>query len=414
MRQDAALAPARWLGTPPDVADEPLVVITEALLPIFLWRDVAVLRAVEQKLSAVERFLIEAALLLGDVTADDAEELTGLPEDATRRIAGHLSELGVLSTDGIRYWAQEEAARAALTRQVLTEYRRDSLTFVVLPRSGDALAFEHRSGKAPHPHIHRLDPLASAPVTGLDPTATRTAALRALIKDGKVVSLPGDLVDLPEPETGEPVGDTCPVYRYEARLHYRRGQVRATGHAYGERGGDRVQLDIREPARVIDYWLDQAELLHLAEAFQAACQAVGLSPENAKPRRDGPSRWALEVNSLGALELVREGKRLCQPGGLEMLSTDRATKVEFLAVFEPADPGAAAMFAVDSAADQLEAKPPGPLGDSDITKAIADGCATYSVDPRAVTAHEVRQRLWERGREHLVYRLRASEDFAYD
>lgn len=414
MGQDPARAPARWLGTPPDVADEPLVVIAEALLPIFLWLNVPVLRAVEQKLSAVERFLIEAALLLGDLTADDAEELTGLPEEATRRIAGHLSELGVLSTDGIRYWAQDEAARAALARQVLTEYRQDSLTFVVLPRSGDALAFEHRSGKAPHPHIHRLDPLASAPVSGLDPTATRTAALRDLIKDGKVAGLPDDLVDVPEPGTGEPVGDTCLVYRYEARLHYRRGQVRATGHAYGEHGDDRVRLDIREPARVIDYWLDQAELLHLTEAFQAACQAVGLSPENAKPRRDGPSRWAFAVNSPGALELIRHGKRLCQPGGLELLSTDRATKVEVAAVFEPADSGAAAMFAIDSAADQLEAMPPGPLGAPDIAKAIATGCAAYGADPRALTAHRVRQQLWQRGREHLVYRLRASEDFAYD
>ena len=52
-------AAARWLHTPPDVSGEPLVIITEALLPVFDWIDVPVVRAVEQKLSAVERFLID-------------------------------------------------------------------------------------------------------------------------------------------------------------------------------------------------------------------------------------------------------------------------------------------------------------------------------------------------------------------
>lgn len=32
-------AAARWLHTPPDVSGEPLVIITEALLPIFAWID---------------------------------------------------------------------------------------------------------------------------------------------------------------------------------------------------------------------------------------------------------------------------------------------------------------------------------------------------------------------------------------
>lgn len=61
---------ARWLDTPPSVGDDPLVVITEALLPVFDWLDVPVIRAVEQKLSVVERFLIESALLLGDLSLD--------------------------------------------------------------------------------------------------------------------------------------------------------------------------------------------------------------------------------------------------------------------------------------------------------------------------------------------------------
>jgi hypothetical protein len=157
-------AAARWLHTPPDVTGEPLVIITEALLPIFTWMDVPLVRAVEQKLSAVERFLIEAALGLGDLDAEDVEELTGLPEEATRRIAGHLCEISVFTAGDGRYVADEEAAVATLSRETLVELRPDVLTFLVLPRTGEALAFEHKQGRTAPPQLHRLDPVASAPL----------------------------------------------------------------------------------------------------------------------------------------------------------------------------------------------------------------------------------------------------------
>ncbi len=105
-----------------------------------------VVRAVEQKLSAVEHFLIEAALGLGDLDVEDIEELTGLPEEATRRMAGHLCEISVLTAGDGRYVANEEAALATLTRESLVELRPDVLTFLVLPRCGEALAFEHKQG----------------------------------------------------------------------------------------------------------------------------------------------------------------------------------------------------------------------------------------------------------------------------
>jgi hypothetical protein len=413
MEPDTSAA-ARWLHTPPDVADEPVVVITEALLPVFDWINVPVVRAVEQKLSAVERFLIEAALHLGDLDVEDIEELTGLPEEATRRIAGHLCEISVLSAGDGRYVANEEAALATLTRESLVELRRDVLTFLVLPHSGDALAFEHKQGRTAPPQVHRLDPVASAPVPGTYRDATQTAMLRTLVEARQMADLPDDVVEIAEPTGETPVPDLCPVYRYAGRLRLRSGQLRATGHVYGERGEDRVPLDLSKADRLVEYWLDQAELLHVAETFQVVCQEIGCSPADTKARRAGASHWEFQINSSAARDLTLRGVHLCRAGGLELLSPDRTTAIEVVASFEPADPEAATAFAVDAAADMLEELPPDSLTPGDLSQAVVTACAAYQVEPGPETEHEVRTRLWTRGRHYLVYKLRADEDFGYD
>lgn len=407
-------AAARWLSTPPDVADEPLVVITEALLAIFDWSYIPVVRAMEQKLSAVERFLIEAALRLGDLDVEDIEELTGLPEEATRRIAGHLCEIAVLTAEDGRYVANEEAAQATLARESLIELRQDVLTFVVLPHSGDALAFEHKQGRTAPPQISRLDPVASAPVPGAYRDATRAVMLRTLIQAKQVADVPEDLAEIAEPGDDEPLPEVCPAYRYAGRVRLRAGQVKATGYLYGERGDNRVRLDLSRASRLVDYWLDQSELLYLTETFEAVCQEIGCSPADVKARRAGASHWTFQVSSTGALDITERGVRLCRPGGLELLSPDHTTKIEVVASFEPADADAAIIFAVDAAADILEELPPDSVTPADVGQAILTASAALQVEADPEIPHQVRTRLWTRGRQYMVYKLRASEDFGYD
>lgn len=412
--ESGAMIAARWLPTPPDVSDEPLVVVTEALLPIFDWIDVAVVRAVEQKLSAVERFLIETALALGDLDVEDVEELTGLPEEATRRIAGHLCELSVLNAEAGRYTANEDAAWATLARERTVELRQDVLTFLVLPRSGDALAFEHKQGRGAPPQVHRLDPVASAPVPGAYRDVTQVAVLRTLLGAAHVGGLPEDVTGMAEPQDDKPVPDVCPAYRYTGQLRMRSGRVTAKGHLYGERGEERVALDLSRAGHLVDYWLDQAELLYLAGVFRAACAEVGCSADDAKARRSGASHWAFQVSAQGARDIAGRGVRLCRPGGLELLSADGTTKIEVMVSFEAADSGAAVVFAVDAAADMLEDLPPESLQAPDLGQAIATACSAYQVEASPEMGHVVRTRLWGRGHHYPIYKLRAGEDFDYE
>jgi hypothetical protein len=404
---------ARWLPTPPDVADEPLVVITEALLPIFNWMDVVVVREVEQQLSAVERFLIETALALGDLDVEDIEELTGLPEEATRRIAGHLCEISVLNAEAGRYTANEDTAWATLAREKIIELREDVLTFLVLPRSGEALAFEHKQGGDGPPQVHRLEPVANAPVPSAYHDATQAAVLRTLLGAAQVGGLPQGVTGMAEPQDDTPVPDVCPAYRYAGRLRMRSGKVTARGHLYGE-GEERVGLDLSLAGRLVDNWLDQAELLHLAGVFRAACAEIGCSADDAKARRAGASHWAFQVSAQGAQDIAGRGVRLCRPGGLELLSADGTVKLEVMVGFEAADSGAATVFAVDAAADMLEGLPPESLAPQDLGQAITTACSAYQVETLPEMGHAVRTRLWARGQHYPVYKLRAEEDFDYE
>jgi hypothetical protein len=82
--------------------------------------------------------------------------------------------------------------------------------------------------------------------------------------------------------------------------------------------------------------------------------------------------------------------------------------------FEPADSDAAIIFAVDAAADLLEELSPDSLTPADLSQGVATACDAYQVEASVETGHEVETRLWARGHQYLVYRLRADEDFGYD
>jgi hypothetical protein len=105
------------------------MVIREALIPMVLWPSVAVMRRIEQELTAVERFVIEAALALDPMRPEDVEEVTDIPRDAIIRIAGRMTGLGVLRVGEDGYYGVEVPARAALEERAVPEHRVSHLTW---------------------------------------------------------------------------------------------------------------------------------------------------------------------------------------------------------------------------------------------------------------------------------------------
>jgi len=406
-----------WLDAPTHVGDDTLVVVIEALIPMFLWLAVPVVRAVEHKLSAIERFLIEAALALGEVSARDVAEVTALPDEATHRIAGHLCTTGVLEARPEHYLPIQDAARAALDREVIIEHRSDQLSFLVLPETDDILAFEHRQGRPQPPKLNPPTNVGVAPLPEGMRGLTRGTLLRHRVQARQVAGLPDDIVDIADPPDDPLLDDTCPTYRCRGRLRQRPGRVTARVDVYGD-GNDRHEpIPLSGAEGLIYYWLAQADLPATPEVASLAWTATaGDAPtvDQASPPdlvRTGSTRWTFRLDEAAAHDAVGRGRRLAQPGGVRITDPDGTTKTEVTVDFEPVDQPAAAVFVVEEAVqDLLDIVAP---TSADVSAAIVKACASHGLPAEAVAEDDVRDRLWQHGHYLLIYRLRDAEDFSY-
>jgi hypothetical protein len=416
----ASTGPVTWLDAPPDVDDSTVAVVTEALLPVFVV-PAAVQQAVEQKLSTVERFLVEVAVQLGDLTATDVEELVGLPAEATHRIAGHLSTTRILEPVGDGYVVRPEAAREALDREVVVELHDKNLTFVVLPVTGDVLAYEHQPRRPKPPMVDGLEPVGRVPVPAGLRGVGWAEVLGDKIRAGKVGGLPDGVVDIAESWRGEPVPDTCPTYRCTGVVRRRGDRLSATMRLYGDRGERFERVDLTAASGVVEYWQGHADLLAQPEWVPAVRRAAGLPPPDEATEatlaveQRGPAEWALLVDGDGARAAADAGRRLSRPGGLKVVGPDGTTKTEVVVRFAPRVHDAALVFAVEGAVDEIieRADPSAPaLSPMSMSDAVEAASQATGVAPETVAAGKVVRRLWQR-RPHVVYQLRAAEDFAY-
>jgi hypothetical protein len=375
-------------------------------------------RAIEHKLSAIERFLIEAALALGDIGADDVAEVTSLPDDATHRIAGHLCSTGVLEPRADRYLPVQDAAQAALDREAIVEYRQDRLSFLILPETDDILAFEHKQGRPQPPKLDPPHSVGAAPLPAAMRNAPRGTLLRQRVRARRVTGLPDDVVDVPDIPEDPPLGDTCPTYRCQGQLRQRSGRTAARIVVYGDANDRREPLPVGDAQGLTDYWLGQADLLAAPDTARRAWHVVasGGSAEMSSAAhpdlvRTGATRWTFRLDGTAAHDAAARGRRLARAGGLRVTTPDGTTKTEVTLDFEPVDQAAAAVFAVEHAAEQLLAIASPSL--ADLSAAKAKACTFYGLRADAVDEKAVRDRLWQRGHYLLIYRLRSAEDFSY-
>ena len=130
-------------------------VVHTALLPALLWLSVPVVREVEEELTVIDRFILESALLMTPVTADDIAEVTGVPRDAVGRIAGRLLRLGLLEPEGIGF-AAAESATTALNQASVPQRQVTRLAFLYLPQGDDLIAYQDGPRRVEPPMLHRI------------------------------------------------------------------------------------------------------------------------------------------------------------------------------------------------------------------------------------------------------------------
>jgi hypothetical protein len=419
-----------WVDAPPIVATDTLALVSEALLPVLLWPNLPVLRAVEHRLSIVERFLVEAALDLGDITTLDLEEIAGIPAESTERVVANLRASRILTPRGDAYVPDVDAARTALDREALVELRPDHVSLLMLPRSGDALAFDGRQGRNP-PRLDRLEPAGHAPVPEALVGCSRIEVVRELFASGRVAGLPDTITDVGDEPESPVLDETCPVYRATGVVDrvaaadvgdggYGVDGSMARLRLYHHRSKQQVPLELPGDSALVRSWRELGDCL-AEPAVEAAALITVLGPvpdavAAARLQRPGPVQWTFSLGAPAAQAAIDQGRSLAFGGGLEIEHEPAATRVEVAITFTPSDAKARSVFALDRAAD-LVARAASESGDqittATVDAALASAAEELHADASDLSPVALRRHLWGRGRHDVVYRIRAAEDFAY-
>ena len=380
-------------------------VVVEALVPMLLWTSVPVIRRVDEELTIIDRFVVESALALAPMRAEDVEEVTGVPRDAVNRIAGRLTGLGLLRGTGGAYYAVDDPARTALGEHSVPEYRQSSMTFLYLPHSGDLIAFPPGPRQADPPMLQRATPAESAPTPPELAGVDRTEALRARILVHDIAGLPDDVVDAADPGAVHRIGDICPAYRCY-------GWVRGSGtdatlvlSIRDDDGRDTMQVSLRGAVRQAAAWS--------AIAGQASAAGVGWTASGGQVtvHREGPLNWVYRLDGAAA-DAAMTAVALSDEARLEIHADDCVLAVS--ARFAPLDTIASRRFALDHAIRAVAGTDARRLDHEVLTMAVDQARAAYELTADELTDAEVADRLWADGHYWHVYALRSHRDFRYD
>lgn len=380
------------------------LVIRDALVPMLLWPSVLVTRRVDQDLTVIDRFVVEAALALSPMRAEDVEEVTAVPRDAIVRIAGRLAGLGLLRAEDDGYHPVAPAALTALERRAIPEYRPTHLTFAYLPQGDDLVAFAPGSGRPDPPLLQKASPAGVAPMPPEIAERNRAEFLRERISGGRVAGLPDNIVDAVAGQDLVPL--VCQAYRCRGHVRSSGADVTLVLRVLDASGGQAAQCVIPGAIGQVARWAALAAQASTAgEAWRAAGGQVSAAQETA-------TTWSYTLDGSAAEAAGRGGVALSRPAGLSIRDDDCVVSVG--ARFAPADPAAARVFALHHAVRAVADTQPAKLDAAALATATAEAREAFGLADAELRVAEVEGRLWKDGHYQHVYAMRSARDFAYD
>ena len=399
------MTPFTW-SVPPEIPRNASVIVEEAWVPMLLWPSVPMIRVVYEELTVVDRFMVESALALAPMHAEDIEEVTTIPRDAVTRIAGRLTGLGLLRADGGGYFAVESTALAALERRSVPEHRTAFLTILYLPSSDDMVAFTQGPGRPDPPLLQKVKAVQRAPLPPDVVGMNRAELLRDRIQTGRIAELPEDIVDAVDGAAQEALPDSCPAYRCRGHVRWRDSQATLVLDVLDGDGKRAAQCRIPGAVGQAAAWVA------LASQAKAAGDAWQVTGGEVAVLQDGPAEWAYKLDGAAAEAAAREGLNLSQPAGLQIHHEDGVVAVR--ARFLPSDYAATRVFALHHAIRTVIEEDPARLVPDAVAVAAATARSTYGLADDTLTESELAGQLWTDCHYRHVYALRATRDFAYD
>lgn len=378
---------------------------------MLLWPSVPVIRRIYEELTVVDRFIVEAALTLAPMRAEDVEEVTTIPKDAVIRIAGRLVSLGLLRPDGADYYPVEAAAQNALRERAVPETRKASMTFLYLPHSDDLIAFPTGPGRSKPPLLQKAKSAEIAPLPREIAGTGRADLLRARIRSGRAAGLPPDIVDVAEDTPDEALPSSCPAYR-------------CRGHVKSNDDGRLVLDVIDRNGKKTAQWTFSGAIKQANEWIALTMRALDAGTSwtsvggDVQVIQEGPGAWMYVLDAVAANAAAQDGIRLSEPAGLEIHDGDRREDdrmvVEVNARFVPLDHDATAVFALNHAIRTVIDQDTSSVSALTVKEATAAARVTYGLENDALTESRVADSLWTNKHYRHVYALRYTKDFPYD
>lgn len=408
-------------GARPKIPRSATVLIKEALVPMHLWTSVPVVKCIDEELTIVDRFVLEAALSLAPMYARDVEEVTQIPEDAVTRIAGRLTGLGLLRSDGGAYWAEADAAYDALTKQSAPRYATAWLSFLYLPDGDDLVAFSAGPGQTAVPMLNRVAPISGKALASDVAGVPLTEFIGQRIRSGTVARLPEDIVDVVEEVTSadehgnddgpihvQRVPDTCSVYRCAGHVKRQGDDVTLVLQIKG-RAGNREKCVIPGAVGQANIW--ESIDVQVPDAVEDWDGRIAIEKITS-------ASWRFILDEVAADSAAWRDVPISEPGGLSITELPSCI-VEVEIEFEPEDSAAARIFALDHAVREVtETAYESITGSRNILARAAESGAArfaeYGPGGLPVTGKDVEERLWAGNHFRHVYAIREAEDFAYD
>jgi hypothetical protein len=416
-----------------------VALVSNALLPILGWRDVPVLHEVRQKLTVLERFVLEMALSLGTVSAEDFAEVVSLPRQVLAAGATRLVAAGALHLVDNGYQVEPKIATRALQEQGIRRPLSATADFVLLPRTGDLLAVPPaKKSWLRQLELARVIPARSAPIPVELWNQRRSGYLAARVRAGTATLLDTGVVDVPVPEDDPPLvandgnnkatarAQVCAAYQCRAEVvRDDRGRHTIRTVIYGKprrrrnastsnqtNGPVEVPIQLTGAEHLVSEWIALAAGLAdpatQRAAWQEICPAEGAQSFRGVRRR-GPLEWEFPLSEQVALTIARDRRPLDQPVGLTLENDEAA--VQLVCWLVPDDDEARALFARDQAITQLLAAVD-PV--AELAAACTNAATRVGVPAGRLVSQGIRDRAWELAYYRLVYALREAEDFPYD
>jgi hypothetical protein len=384
------------IDQPVDPPSGAVAVLPEVLVAMRWWRGVAMRRAEPVAMTPLERFTLEMALTTGRADPNEFSEITGLPGALLPIAARRLVTSRALTPDNDAYLPQLQVAENAARIQTLYERRHASLDFILLPRTGDLLAFDPRSSSLRAVESLRPRSAGNAPVPAELVGTTFAAYLRTRLHDHTVAGVGDDIVDVGQLAVESPPmipNGLCPVFRCQ-------GELRADGERYlpvvtlpGSGNNEPVPLALTGADGLARHWLALADTIRdpamLARAWAVITGRNALTAP--RTQRTAPARWTCWLSTVDASHLASRGRNLALPVGIAIRDEDAV--IEVTIDIAGADQAAEALIDTDRA----------------LTAAAAPGAGSRAVPRNRATW----ERAWQLGFPGLVYALREAEDFSY-